>query len=52
LKSSLNVISVIKLREMGWAVFVTRMGEERNAYGVWVGKCEGRRLFENIGVRG
>ena len=42
LKSSVNIIRVIKFRRMGWAVYVTHTGEKRNAYRIWVGKREGR----------
>jgi len=34
---------VIKSRRMRWAGHVTRMGEERGAYRVLVGKPEGKR---------
>jgi hypothetical protein len=34
---------VIKSRRMRWAEHVARMGERRGAYGVLVGKPEGRR---------
>ena len=38
-----NIVQVIKSRRMRWAGHVTRMGEERWAYRVLVGKPEGRR---------
>ena len=41
--SSLNSVRVIKSRRMRWAGHVVRMGEERGAYRVLVGKPEGRR---------
>ena len=41
--SSPNTVRVIKLRRMRWAGRVARMGEERGAYGVLVGKPEGKR---------
>jgi len=38
-----NIVRVIKSRRMRWAGNVGRMGEERGAYRVLVGKPEGRR---------
>jgi hypothetical protein len=32
---------------MGWAGHMTRMGEERNVYRVFVGKPEGKRNSED-----
>ena len=54
--SSHNIVRVIKSRRMRWAGHVARMGEERGAYRVLVGKPEGkrplgrprRRLVDNI----
>ena len=43
LYSSPNIVRVIKLRRMRWARHVARMGEERGAYRVLVGKPEGKR---------
>jgi len=43
LYSSPTIVRVIKWRVMGWAGHVARMGEERGAYTVLVGKPEGRR---------
>jgi hypothetical protein len=43
LYSSPNIVRVIKSRRMSWAGHVARMGERRGAYGVFVGKPEGRR---------
>jgi hypothetical protein len=40
--SSPNIIWVIKLRRMRWAGHVARMGEERVAYRILVGRPEGR----------
>ena len=34
---------VTKSRIMRWARHVTRMGERRGAYRIWVGRPEGRR---------
>jgi len=41
--SSPSVVRVIKSRRMIWAGHVARMGEERGAYRVLVGKPEGKR---------
>jgi hypothetical protein len=38
-----SMIRIIKSRRMRWAVHVARMGEKRNAYGILVGKPEGKR---------
>jgi hypothetical protein len=43
LYSSPSIIKIIKSRKMRWARHVARMGEERNAYRILVGKPEGRR---------
>jgi hypothetical protein len=43
LYSSPNIIRVIKSRRMRWAGHVARMGEERVAYRILVGRPEGRR---------
>ena len=56
LYSSPNIVRVIKSRRMRWAGHVARMGEEREAYRVLVGKPEGkipltrprRRWVDNI----
>jgi hypothetical protein len=37
------IIRMIKSRRMRWAGHVRRMGEKRNAYGILVGKPEGKR---------
>ena len=42
LYSSPNIVRVIKSRRMRWAGHVARMSEERGAYGVLVGKPEGK----------
>ena len=57
LYSSPNIVRVIKSRRMRWAGHVARMGEERGAYRVLVGKPDGkrplgrarRRWVDNIG---
>ena len=43
LYSSPNIVRVIKSRRMRWAGHVARMGEEREAYRVLVGKPEEKR---------
>ena len=43
LYSSPNIVQVIKSRRMRWAGHVARMGEEKGAYRVLVGKPEGKR---------
>ena len=43
LYSSPNIVRVIKSRRMRWAAHVARMGEERGAFRVLVGKPEGKR---------
>jgi hypothetical protein len=45
LYSSLSIIRIIKSRRMRWASHVARMGEKRNAYRLFVGKKEGKRLL-------
>jgi hypothetical protein len=41
--SSTNIIRMMKSRRMSWAGHVARMGVKRNAYGILVGKPEGKR---------
>jgi hypothetical protein len=43
LYSSPNIIWVIKLRRLRWAGHVARMGDERGAYRILVGRPKGRR---------
>jgi len=43
LYSSPNMVRVIKSRRMRWAGHVACMGERRGAYGVLVGKPDGKR---------
>jgi hypothetical protein len=43
LYSSPSIIRMIKKRRMRWAGYVARMGENRNAYRILVGKPEGKR---------
>jgi hypothetical protein len=45
LYSSPNIIRVMKSRRMRWVGHVARMGEERGAYRILVGRPEGRRPF-------
>ena len=45
LYSSPNIVRVIKSRRMRWAGHVQRMGDERGAYRVLVGKPDGKRLL-------
>jgi hypothetical protein len=40
-----NIVRVVKSRRMRWAVYVTRMGEERVVHRLLVGKPEGKRPF-------
>ena len=46
--SSPNIVRVIKSRRMRWVGHVARMGEERGAYRVSVGKPEGRRPLGDL----
>jgi hypothetical protein len=43
LNPSPSIIRIIKSRRMRWAGHVARIGEKRNAYGLLVGKPEGKR---------
>ena len=52
LYSSPDIVRVIKSRRMRWAGHVALMGEERGAYGVLVGKPEGKRPLGDLGVDG
>jgi hypothetical protein len=45
-------IRVIKVRRMRWAGHVVRMGEVRGAYNILVGRPEGRRYLEDLGIDG
>jgi hypothetical protein len=40
---SRSIIRIMKARRMKWAGHVARMGENRNAYRLLVGKSEGKR---------
>jgi hypothetical protein len=46
-----NVIREIKSKLMGWVGHVTCMGEMINAYGIVVGKPEGKRTLRRPGDR-
>ena len=52
LYSSPNIVRVIKSRRMRWAGHVARMGEERWAYRVLVGRPEGKNHRGDLGVDG
>ena len=52
LYSSPNTVRVIKSRRMRWVGHVARMGEERGAYRVLVGKQEGKIHWGDLGVDG
>jgi hypothetical protein len=52
LKSSRNIVRVIKSRRMRWAGHVARMGEGRGVYRVLVGRPEGKNHWEDLGVGG
>jgi hypothetical protein len=43
LYSSPNIIRMMKSRGMRWAEYIARMGENRNAYRVLLGRTEGKR---------
>jgi hypothetical protein len=51
LRSSPNIIGMIKSRTIRWAGYVARMGEKRNAWKVLVGKPEGKRPTGRPGLR-
>jgi hypothetical protein len=52
LYSSPNIVRVIKLNRMRWAGHVERMGEGRGVYRVLIGRPEGNRPLEDVGVGG
>jgi hypothetical protein len=45
-----NIIRVIKLRRVFWAMYVARMGEMRDAYKILAERPDGRIWKENIRV--
>ena len=51
LYSSPNIVRVIKSRRMRWDGHVARMGEERGAYKVLVGKPDGKRPLGRLRPR-
>jgi hypothetical protein len=46
----LNIIMVIKQRRMKWVGHVAHMVEMNNACKILVGKPEGKRTLENLGI--
>ncbi|KAJ4446884.1 hypothetical protein ANN_13584 [Periplaneta americana] len=52
LYSSPDIIRNIKSRRLRWAGHVAHMGESRNAYGVLVGRLEGKRPLDAWNLRG
>jgi hypothetical protein len=48
LYSSPNIIRIIKSRRMRWTV--THTGEMRNAYNFFIGKPEGKKHSEDLGI--
>jgi hypothetical protein len=54
LYSSPSIVRVIKARRMRmrWVGYVARMGEVRGAYNILLGKREGRRPREDLGIDG
>jgi hypothetical protein len=47
-----NIVRVIKSRRMRWAGHVTRRGERRGVYRLLVGRSEGKKYWEDLGVGG
>jgi hypothetical protein len=47
-----SIVRVIRARRMRWAEHVARMGEVRAAHNILVGRPEGRRPLEDLGVDG
>ena len=47
-----NIVRVTKSSRMIWTGHVARVGENRDAYGVFVGKPEGKRNSEDLGIAG
>jgi hypothetical protein len=52
LYSSAKIVRVIKSRRMRWEGHVARMREESGVYRVLVGRPEGKRPLEDLGVGG
>jgi hypothetical protein len=49
---SRNIIPLIKSRSLRWAKHVARIGDRRGAYRVLVGRPDGKRPPEDLGVDG
>jgi hypothetical protein len=47
-----NIVRVTKSSRMVWTGHVARVGENRDAYGGFVGKPEGKRNSEDLGIDG
>jgi hypothetical protein len=47
----LNIICVIKSRQMRWTGHASHMGEKRNAYNILDGKPDGKRLLGRLRLR-
>jgi hypothetical protein len=47
-----NIVRVTESSRMIWTGHVARVGESRDAYGVFVGKPEGKRNSEDLGIDG
>jgi hypothetical protein len=52
LYASPDIIRVIRSRRMRWVGYVARVGEVRNALKILVGKPEGKRPPEDLGLDG
>jgi len=50
LYSSPNIVRMIKSRMMRWAGNVAHVGEGRGVYRVLVGRSEGKRPLEDLGI--
>jgi hypothetical protein len=50
LYTSHNIVRVITLKRMRWVGHVAYMGEGRGVYRVLVGRPEGKRPWEDLGV--
>jgi hypothetical protein len=51
LYTSLSTVRMIESRKMRWAGHVAPMGEKRNAYGILIGKPEGKRPLGRLSRR-
>jgi hypothetical protein len=43
-----NIIRLIKPRKIRWEGNVARVGDRRGAYGVWVGRPDGKRQLGRL----